>query len=86
QAAREVGGEGDTRYPVPVGERASQLLERLTAARDEDEIVAIAGEELGEVAPDAARRAGDDGDGSVFAASHWSERRRRERGHATALA
>jgi hypothetical protein len=64
---------------VAVAERSRERLERITATRDENEVMAVASEEVGNIAAYSARRAGDDRQGSILAAS--SERGRRRCGH-----
>ena len=86
ESSREVGDERVARHAIAFRERSRQGLERILTACHEDEIVPVVRKQLGEIATNTARRAGDDRDWPSLAATSRSGRRCGERRHAARLA
>jgi len=75
EPAREIRGKRVTRHAIALAQRSRNRLECLASARDEQQIVPITCEQIGEIDPDSARRARDDRERAVLAASRRCQRR-----------
>jgi hypothetical protein len=69
ESPREIRREHVAHDAVALAERTAECLERLTTARDEDEVVPIARVQVGEISTDPARRAGNDRDWTTLTAA-----------------
>src|SRR3569832_467795 len=68
ESPRKIRREYVAHDAVALAERTAECLERLTTARDEDEVVPIARVQVGEVSTDSARRARNDRDWTTLTA------------------